>query len=237
MGEGTRRAMLAGVATAVTTAAASRAFGRKDKAKHDKHGEHEGEEEGVGPGEDLMREHGVLRRVMLVHDEAIRRIDAGEAVPAAALAAGAGIIRKVIQDYHEKLEEEFLFPRFEQAKKLVELVATLREQHRAGRAVVDAVAKLAGPASRSKSEAKAVRAELVAFNRMYRPHAAREDTILFPAFHELVGEKAYRKLGEQFEEREEKALGEEGFEGAVREVAALETELGIADLARFTPRP
>jgi hypothetical protein len=27
---------------------------------------------------------------------------------------------------------------------------------------------------------------------MYRPHAAREDTVLFPAFHALVGEKTYR---------------------------------------------
>ena len=34
------------------------------------------EEDEVAPGEDLMREHGVLKRVLLVYGEAIRRIDA-----------------------------------------------------------------------------------------------------------------------------------------------------------------
>lgn len=70
---------------------------------------------------------------------------------------------------------------------------------------------------------------------MYRPHASREDTELFPAFHDLVGERAYRELGEQFEDREKRTLGASGFEGAVGEVGKLETELGIHDLARFTP--
>ena len=73
--------------------------------------EKEGEE--VAPGEDLMREHGVLRRVMLVYDEAIQRLNGRQEVPLDVVSAGASIIRRVIEDYHEKLEEDFLFPRFE----------------------------------------------------------------------------------------------------------------------------
>ena len=69
---------------------------------------------------------------------------------------------------------------------------------------------------------------------MYRPHAAREDTVLFPAFAELVGRAACRELGEQFEEREHALFGEHGFSDVVREVADLEQTLGIYDLARFT---
>jgi hypothetical protein len=34
------------------------------------------EEEEVSPAEDLMREHGVLKRLLLVYGEAIRRIEA-----------------------------------------------------------------------------------------------------------------------------------------------------------------
>ena len=30
----------------------------------------------VGPPEDLMREHGVLKRVLLIYDEVLRRLDA-----------------------------------------------------------------------------------------------------------------------------------------------------------------
>src|ERR1044072_7869897 len=72
--------------------------------------------------------------------------------------------------------------------------------------------------------------------RTYRPHAAREDPVLFPAFHDLLGEKAYRELGEKFEDQEKKQLGNEGFEGAVAQVAKLEEQFGFADLDQFTPR-
>lgn len=67
--------------------------------------EHGGpEEEEVTPAEDLMREHGVLRRVMYLYDDAALRLDAQREVPLDALAGGAAIVRRVIEDYHEKLE-------------------------------------------------------------------------------------------------------------------------------------
>src|SRR3982751_26877 len=90
-------------------------------------------DEEVAPAEDLMREHGVLRRVMFLYDEAARRLEGNEKAPLDALQSGAGIVRKVIEDYHEKLEENFVFPRMEKAKKLTGLTATLRRQHEAGR--------------------------------------------------------------------------------------------------------
>ena len=36
------------------------------------------EELEVSPGEDLMREHGVLNRVLLIYEEISRRLDAGQ---------------------------------------------------------------------------------------------------------------------------------------------------------------
>src|SRR5678816_8365 len=63
----------------------------------------------VTPVEDLMREHGVLRRVMFLYDEASLRLDKQREIPLDALASCAGIVRRVIEDYHEKLEENFLF--------------------------------------------------------------------------------------------------------------------------------
>ena len=193
------------------------------------------EEAEVGPAEDLMREHGVLRRVMFLYDEAARRLDGSETPPLDALDAGAGIVRRVIEDYHEKLEENFVFPRLEKAKKLTSLTSTLRQQHGAGRDVTAEIRRLAqgklADADRSK-----LAGLLRAFNRMYRPHAAREDTVLFPAFHDLVGDKAWHEMGERFEDEERKKLGDQGFEGAVAQVAKLEEQFGMADLAQFTPR-
>src|SRR5438270_13029327 len=63
------------------------------------------DDDAVSPTEDLMREHGVLRRVLLVYGEVLRRFDARADVPADVLAHAATIIREFIEDYHEKDEE------------------------------------------------------------------------------------------------------------------------------------
>jgi hemerythrin-like domain-containing protein len=71
---------------------------------------------------------------------------------------------------------------------------------------------------------------------MYRPHEAREDTILFPTLHTIVSKNEFDAMGDQFESQEHKMFGEEGFEGQVERVGELEKKLGIFDLAQFTPR-
>lgn len=72
---------------------------------------------------------------------------------------------------------------------------------------------------------------------MYRPHEAREDTVLFPAFRGVVSPKEFHDLGEQFEDKEHDLFGKEGFEGIVVQVGALEQALGTFDLNQFTPAP
>lgn len=180
-----------------------------------------------------MREHGVLRRIMYMYDETIMRLDARRDVPLDALASCAGMIRRVIEDYHEKLEENFLFPRFEKARKLVDLTATLRQQHQVGRTLTDQLLVLAKAPLADADRAK-LASLLRSFNHMYRPHAAREDTVLFPELRGLVGAQAYQEMGEEFEEKETQMLGEHGFAHAVAEVAKLEEAFGVADLAKLT---
>jgi hemerythrin-like domain-containing protein len=192
-----------------------------------------GDDDEVTPVEDLMREHGVLRRVMYLYDEAAQRFEAQNEVPLDAVAGCAGIIRHVIEDYHEKLEEDFLFPRYEKAGKLADLTAILRRQHLAGRMLTEQIVALANASLADADRAK-LAAALRSFNHMYRPHAAREDTVLFPALRGLVGKHAYEELGEQFEARETQMLGDHGFEHAVDEVARLEHAFGLDDLAKLT---
>jgi hemerythrin-like domain-containing protein len=217
--------LLAGCAGAAAASGPARMGGGKDEAG-------EGE---VSPAEDLMREHGVLNRVILVYEEGARRIDAGEPLPPEA-ASAASLVRRFIEDYHGKLEEEQLFPRFEKAGKLVDLVGVLRAQHQAGRRLTDVIQRLATPAGLQGSERAQLVLALRQFSRMYRPHEAREDTVLFPAFRGLVSAKEYAELGEAFEDREHALFGEHGFENIVGEVAKLEQTLGIHDLAAFTPQ-
>ena len=151
----------------------------------------EEEKEEVSTNEDLMREHGILKRVLLAYDEIIRRIHARQDFPPQAVIYAATIIRKFIEDYHEKLEEEHLFPRFRKAGKLIDLVAVLLAQHQAGRRITERVLASAG-SLKSEEDRSRVARDLEAFNRMYAPHEAREDTVLFPALHKIISSRVRR---------------------------------------------
>ena len=193
-------------------------------------------EEEVSPTEDLMREHGVLRRILLVYGEVIRRVESGNPVDAEPIAKAATIVRAFIEDYHEKDEEEFVFPRFRKAGKLTGLVDVLLQQHQVGRTLTAQVQRLATPATLQKPESRTEMAQtLRMFRRMYEPHAAREDTVLFPAFAQLLTEKELHALMDTFEQKE-KALPLGDFEKMVTEVMAIEKSLGLNDLAKFTPK-
>ena len=195
------------------------------------------EEEEVSPAEDLMREHGVLKRVLLIYDEAMRRMMANQDLPVETVADSAKIIRNFIEDYHEKLEENFLFPRFEKAGTLTDLVRTLRDQHAAGRRVTDLTLALAKQSTiKNAGERTQLADSLRQFIRMYNPHEAREDTVLFPAFRKIVSANEYASLGEDFEKKEHELFGEDGFEKMVDKVTNIEKTLGIYELAQFTPK-
>ncbi|MFB9907808.1 hemerythrin domain-containing protein [Allokutzneria oryzae] len=190
----------------------------------------------VTPPEDLMREHGVLKRVLLVYREVIHRIERGGTVPGPEIHAAAGIIRSFIEDYHERLEERYVFPRLLQAGKLSRTVSILLLQHQRGRALTDRI--LAAPyASTTASSRRRLTGDMAAFIRMYEAHEAREDTVVFPVFRDVVPAKEFNELGEVFEDEEERRFGTKGFTRIVDEVADIERALGIYDLAQFTPPP
>jgi hemerythrin-like domain-containing protein len=193
--------------------------------------------EEVSPAEDLMREHGLLNRLLLIYEQHVHLIDTHQAFNPSFLSDAAGIVRRFVEDYHEKLEENFLFPRFRKAMRLTELVDTLNQQHEAGRRLTATIQQLAVPDT-AKDQSRALRLSdtLKSFLRIYRPHEAREDTVLFPEFKKIVSPHEYGALGDEFEKQEDQLFGEDGFFKVVDQVAALEKKLGIYDLSQFTPK-
>ncbi|HVZ37850.1 MAG TPA: hemerythrin domain-containing protein [Candidatus Kapabacteria bacterium] len=199
-------------------------------------GDDEHQDEEVTPGEDLMREHGVLKRTLLAYRWYIDRIDAGGDISPEPLLRSARLIKGFVEEYHEKIEEDYLFPRFRKANKLVDLVNVLLAQHVAGRGITARVlAAAAAPELREQTARDELRHLLDAFVRMYEPHEAREDTVLFPAFAEIVSKHEYDSLGEEFEKIEHRTFGADGFEMAVQEIGSIERALGIYELDQFTP--
>jgi hemerythrin-like domain-containing protein len=165
------------------------------------------------PIEDLMQEHAILERILGIYEHGTP----------AAIATAAGIIRRYIEDHHERDEERHVFPRLERVGVCVDLIATLRVQHAAGRRLTTQIIATQDPAA------------VAAFVRMYRPHAARENTVLFPAFRQALPAGEYDRLRETLDASERAEFGSELFETMRDQVARLEREVGIADLASFTP--
>lgn len=165
------------------------------------------------PIEDLMQEHALLERLLLVYEHGTPP----------AIARAAAIVRDYLEDHHERDEEQHVFPRLERVGVCVGLIATLRAQHEAGRQLTDQIIRDQDPRA------------IAAFVRMYRPHAARENTELFPAFRRALPQGEYDRLRDTLERSERARFGDDLFVTMRDRIVHLERESGIAELASFTP--
>lgn len=194
----------------------------------------------VTAAEDLMREHGILRRALIVYSESAVRLrrSAGD-LPPDALLKTAKLFRAFGEDYHEKqLEEAFIFPSVRQrGGEAAGYTDILVVQHNRGREITDYIASVAGSAKVGSNGPRLADA-LDAFVRMYEIHAAREDTIVFPAWKEAISDGEYKELSEKFEDIEHKTFGEDGFDDAVKQIADIENMLKLTDMSQYTaPAP
>jgi hemerythrin-like domain-containing protein len=188
--------------------------------------------------EDLMREHGVIRRMIVVYREAATRFRTKPStVPLDALQSAARLFRAFGEDYHERqLEEAHIFPVLKRSGgTAATAVDTLIAQHNRGREITDfVVAVTNGTVAPARVEPLA--STLEAFARMYEEHAAFEDTVVFPAWKKTMTAKELDAVGDQFEDIEHKTFGKDGFDDALDRIATIERAFGF-DLAQFTAPP
>jgi hemerythrin-like domain-containing protein len=202
-------------------------------------GEKAGED--VSATEDLMREHGVLRRILVVYRETaaiLRTAPAG--LDAAALGQAAALFKAFGEDYHErKLEEQHIFPTVQKAGgEAGGLVPTLLAQHDRGRQITAFIAARCAGGKIGAADAEPLARALEGFARMYEAHTAYEDTIVFQAWKKALSKKQLEEAGDQFEDIERAQFKGDGFDMAVDQVAQIEQRLGLHDLGRLTaPAP
>jgi hemerythrin-like domain-containing protein len=200
----------------------------------------ESKEPEVTATEDLMREHGVIRRALLVYLEVVPKLRQDLAsVDPAALQQTAKLFRTFGEDYHERmLEEQHIFPLIrKQGPELMRYADILTEQHNRGREITDYVLAVTNGSRISVAHAEPLAKVFESFVLMYQNHAAREDTIVFPAWKDALSERQLREMGDKFEDIERQSFGKDGFEDAVKQIAQIEQTLGFADLAQFTAPP
>ena len=133
-------------------------------------------------------------------------------------------------EHHQVLEQDYVFPIVQKDAQYHELVDTLFAQHEAAKCLTDhTLATL-----QSEFAHKRLIALLSDFIEMYEPHSAREDTVVFPAFHQMTPADEFNDLGELFESIEEQKFGENGFETILGQVEQIEQMLNIYNLDMFT---
>ena len=199
----------------------------------------DGQEIEVTAIEDLMREHGILRRILIVYNESAKRLrqpSPPEINPP--INQAAQLFRSFGENYHEKaLEEAFIFPALRNSEgEAASYPEILIAQHSRGRLITDYI--LAATKTNELPYPQRLADALVDFSRMYQAHAAREDTIVFPAWKKSLSQNQFDDMSEKFEDIEHEQFGEGGFQNALSQVANIENQLQLADLAIFTaPQP
>jgi hemerythrin-like domain-containing protein len=190
--------------------------------------------------EDLMREHGVIRRALLVYFESVPKLrQSPSSLDPAALHRTAELFRTFGEDYHERmLEEQHIFPVVrKQGGALQKYADILIAQHNRGREITDYVLAVTNGPKISAAHAEPLAKVFESFVLMYPNHAAREDTIVFPAWKKNFSNQQLDEISDQFEDIEHKMFGKDGFEDAEKKLANIVTALGFSDLAQFTPPP
>jgi hemerythrin-like domain-containing protein len=187
--------------------------------------------------EGLMREHGVLRRILLVFSGAAatgnRNIND---VTAKALHDAAALFRDFGGNYHEtKLEEAYIFPDVKKAGgPAAAYVDILLAQHARGREITEYIFSLTGSGAIASSKAASLNQTMQQFARMYQHHTAWEETIVFPAWKNALKETDFDELGDKFEAIADQQFGKDSYQEVVDRVAAIESVLNMSDLAQFT---
>jgi hemerythrin-like domain-containing protein len=188
------------------------------------------------PDVDLMEEHGILKRVLLIYQAAVGRLEAGGEPPVEAIHGAALVVHDFIEAFHEALEEGYVFPLLRRAGELAATVDTLLTQHARGRQRTQMILATATTAGfRSPSTRAEVVDAIDLFVRMYQPHEAREDTVVFPAFRALCSTGQLDDLAQTFAGLQQAQFGAGAFEQVLSQVVAIEESLGIYDLDQYTP--
>ena len=230
-----RRSLIAAAPPLLAAGAAAFAAGKRAPKARPK-----SEEKATGAIEDLMREHGILRRCILAWRESAGRlrIEPGD-VDASALNDAAKLFRSFGEEYHEKkLEEAHIFPRVRRAVAGAEAsISVLLAQHARGREITDYILSVTAGAHVSAADTEMLARAFDAFDVMYANHTAREDTIVFPAWKDQLSPAELEEMGNLFETIERAEFGADGFDDAVKRIAVIEDKLGLKNLAQFTAPP
>jgi hemerythrin-like domain-containing protein len=185
--------------------------------------------------EELMEEHGLLKRIILTYREMLNLFAFGAPVPRAAVQDATQVIQDFIHDFHEPAEEAYVFPVVR--SQMNEIIDTLLVQHARGREQTQAILTAAsgtGTLIRGTNRQAAATA-MNAFANMYEAHECWEDTVVFPGLRAASTPTQIVQLANHFQALQTQQFGPNAFGELLSKVESVEQSLGISDIAHYTP--
>ena len=151
------------------------------------------------------------------------RAESGFVTVAGVTAAAARMIRRLVEEEHEPLEERLVFARLKIAGARESLVASLTAHHSRGRVLTDTILQRVerGFSKQDGGLANTLRS----YARLSRVHVANEDMVLMPAFRETVDRSEYHEVSAELSERQQEIARWEDVDAELR---AMELALGIS---------
>jgi hemerythrin-like domain-containing protein len=185
----------------------------------------------MSANEDLMMEHGLLSRLLLILDDLTKKINLDITINTQLIKITLMIIRKFFQDHHEKTEEKYIFPRLINTVHNDD-VLELINQHKVARCLVDSIILDLD----DNVDIRLISQKLRELIDMYKIHEARENSVIFNAFRKSISSQEYDQLEKIMDDEEEELLGENAYERVLNLVIMIEKKLNIHDLKTKTPK-
>ncbi len=190
----------------------------------------------ISPTELLSREHAIMERLMLVIESGVARIASGEVVDLFPINHAAITIKVFGADHHMVDEEQFVFPKLREAGTMDSLVDTLELQHDKGREIIGRIIDLTRAGHIDDLGRLNELAKLcMSFVIMYRPHAAWEETVVFPALYEIATENYIDNINLRMHDEERTLMSDPGLHRLMDNLRKIEGAAGTSELGRFTP--
>lgn len=187
--------------------------------------------EKISATQELGVEHAMLNRIMLAMDHSMKMAGKGSKSGLEPVVRGCELIKEVVDKHHMKIEEEEVYPRFENTK-LSDLARTLKDQHVEMRKLVSRMENLA----KRGSDLDELKSTFMDFHDMTMAHAAWEESLLFPCMEGTWSDRDLKNLKETQEKHEKKLLGDDATQKVYSMLAELESAAGVSGLRDFTRR-
>jgi hemerythrin-like domain-containing protein len=192
--------------------------------------------EKMSPTEELASEHGQLTRILLAVNNVLMAEGNITKTNLGPISQACKLIRQSVVDHHMKIEEEQVYPKFENTE-LADCASTLKTQHIEARKLLARMESLSKSGTvKDRSEMEELKRTFNDFKDMLTAHAAFEETVLFPVMEGTWSQKDLKNLRETQEEDEKKLMGDDAAEKLYGMLTSLESSCGITGLRDYTKR-